>query len=94
MSLIREEALTGMNTVVKDKPSQNVHVHVRVVTAAGEDLPILYHVTARVKLNMVDRVHDFLVVENLVAAAILGIDFLRQQAPSKCRKQDTKLLYG
>ena len=75
VSLIREEALTGMNMVVKDKPSQNV----RVVTAAGEDLPILYHVTARVKLNMVDRVHDFLVVENLVAAAILGVDFLRQQ---------------
>eukprot|EP00731_Ephydatia_muelleri_P008077 Em0004g415a len=64
-----------MNMVVKDKPSQNV----RVVTAAGEDLPILYHVTAQVKLNMVDRVHDFLVVENLVAAAILGVDFLRQQ---------------
>ena len=64
LSKIREEALT-----------QNV----RVVTAAGEDLPILYHVTARVKLNMVDRVHDFLVVENLVAAAILGVDFLRQQ---------------
>ena len=61
VSLIREEALTGMNMVVEDKPSQNV----RVVTAAGEDLPILYHVTARVKLNMVDRVHDFLVVENL-----------------------------
>ncbi|KAL5509968.1 hypothetical protein EMCRGX_G005423 [Ephydatia muelleri] len=75
VSLIREEALTGMNMVVKDKPSQNV----RVVTAAGEDLPILYHVTARVKLNMVDRVHDFQVVENLVAAAILGVDFLRQQ---------------
>ena len=47
--------------------------------AAGEDLPILYYITAWVKLNMVDRVHDFLVVENLVAAAILGIDFLRQQ---------------
>ena len=31
VSLIREEALAGMNTVVKDKPSQNV----RVVTAAG-----------------------------------------------------------
>ncbi|KAL5479377.1 hypothetical protein EMCRGX_G022895 [Ephydatia muelleri] len=28
---------------------------------------------------MVDRVHDFLVVENLVAAAIRGVDFLRQQ---------------
>ena len=38
--------------MVKDKPSQNV----RVVTAAGEDLHILYHVTARVKLNMVDHV--------------------------------------
>ena len=49
------------------------------MTAAGEDLPILYHVTARMKLNMVDRVHDFLIVENLVAAAILGVDFLRQQ---------------
>ena len=75
MSLICEEALTGMNTVVKDKPSQNV----RVVTAAGEDLPILYHVMAWVKLNMVDRVHDFLVVKNLVAAAILGVHFLQQQ---------------
>ena len=41
--------------------------------------PYCNHVTAQVNLNMVDRVHDFLVVENLVAAAILGVDFLRQQ---------------
>ena len=75
VSLICEEALIGMDKVVKVKPPRNV----RVVTAAGEDLPILDHVAARVKLNMVDHVHDFLVVENLVAAAILGVDFLRQQ---------------
>ena len=43
VSLIREEALIGMDKVVKVKPPRNV----RVVTAAGEDLPILDHVTAR-----------------------------------------------
>ena len=74
VSLIHEEALIGMDKVVKVKPSRNV----LVMTAAGEDLPFLDHVAARVRLNMVNCIHDFLVVENLVAAAILGVDFLRQ----------------
>ena len=44
--------------------------NVQVVMTAGEDLPIIDHVTARVKLNMVDCVHDFLVVENVVVIMI------------------------
>ena len=70
VSLIRKEALIRMHKVVKVQPPQNV----RVVTAASPC--ILDHVTVRVKLNRVDRVRDFQVVENVVAAAILGIDVL------------------
>ena len=43
MLLISEEALTGMNKVMKVKPSLKLHV----VTAAGQDHPILDHVNGR-----------------------------------------------
>ena len=75
VSLLKEEVIKGMRGVVKRKYAQNT----RLVTAAGEELPILDQVTVHVKLNSVDHVHDFLVVEKLITSAILGIDFLQQQ---------------
>ena len=51
------------------------------VMAAGEELPIVDHVTVHITLNCVDHVHDFPVVAKLITAAILGIDFLYQQGP-------------
>eukprot|EP00731_Ephydatia_muelleri_P033094 Em0025g50a len=48
-------------------------------TAAGEELPILDQVSVHIKLNNLDHVHNFLVVEKLITSAILGIDFLQQQ---------------
>ena len=62
VSLLKEEVIKGMRGVVKRKYAQNT----RLATAAGEELPILDHVTVHVKLNSVDHVHDFLVVQKLI----------------------------
>ena len=48
----------------------------QLVTASGEKLPIVGHVRVPVKLGELELLHDFVVVENLVAPVILGVDFL------------------
>ena len=73
VSLLREEAIKGMRGVMKRRYVQDT----RLVTAAGEELPILDQVTVRVKLSNVDQAHHFLVVGNLITSSILGIDFLQ-----------------
>ena len=46
------------------------------MTAAGDPLPIITHIVALVQIEQLKVTHDFVVVHNLVAPAILGIDFL------------------
>ena len=75
VSPLKEEVIKGMRGVVKRKCVQNT----RLVTAARGELPILDQATVHIKLNNMDHVHNFLVVEKLITSAILGIDFLQQQ---------------
>ena len=48
----------------------------RLVTAAGAALPIAAYVQAPVKI--VVKVQQFLVVDNLITLAILGLDFMKK----------------
>lgn len=48
----------------------------KLVTASGDDLPIMGYVRARVEIGELNILHNFVVVENLVAPVILGVDFL------------------
>ena len=48
-----------------------------LVTASGDQLPILQHVKASVQLGELHILHKIVVVKNLVAPVILGIDFLQ-----------------
>ena len=49
-----------------------------MVTAAGAGLPTLDQVKAPVELGKLEVTHKFVVVENLVATAILGVYFLHE----------------
>ena len=50
---------------------------IQLVTASEDQLPILLHVRASVQLGELYVLHDFVVIKNLVAPVILGIDFLQ-----------------
>ena len=52
------------------------------VARSSKDLtyPILDHIRAPIKLGELELVHEFVVVESLVAPVILGIDFLHNNA--------------
>ena len=64
-----------------------------LVTASGDQLPILQHVKASVQLGELHILHKFVVVKNLVAPVILGIDFLQGNGlytePSSNKQQAT-----
>ena len=51
---------------------------VRLITAAGEPLQITGCVQAPVGISQLNVIHQFLVVDKLVAPVILGLDFLQQ----------------
>ena len=63
----------GIKKVEETKP-------LRLVTASSDDLPIMDHIRAPVKLGELELVQEFVVVESLVAPVILGIDFLHDNA--------------
>jgi len=50
---------------------------IQLVTASGDQLPILEHVRASVQLDELNVLHEFGVVKTLVAPVILGIDILQ-----------------
>ena len=53
----------------------------RLVSAGGEELPIVNNVKAAVKLSGIEEIpeHSFIVVEQLISQFILEVDFLQQQ---------------
>ena len=74
VSLVKQEMLQrarGIMQVEKDE-------QLGLVTAAGAALPTLDQVRAPVELGELEVTHKFIVVENLVASAILGVDFLHE----------------
>ena len=77
VSLIRQDIAKCLNgtTSTGDTPK------LRLVSAGGEELPIVNSVKAAVKLRGIVEVpeHSFIVVEQLISQVILGVDFLQQQ---------------
>ena len=77
VSLIRKEILhkaQGIDRIQSDDPPM------QLVTASGDELPVLEYVRAPVVLGDFKFVHKFVVVENLVSPVILGVDFLQNNA--------------
>ena len=77
VSLVRHDIAKRFNgtTSAGDMPK------LRLVSAGGEELPIVNNVKAAVKLSGIEEVpeHSFIVVEQLISQVILGVDFLQQQ---------------
>ena len=73
MSLLRQELAQKATGVVRTQPRQEI----RLVMAVGESLPILGYVKATVRLGTLEKLHDFVVVKDLITAVILGTDFLQ-----------------
>ena len=71
VSLVQCDTLSNIQNIV-DTPQARP---VRLVTASGDQLPILRHIGAKVRLGEFDVFHDFVVVKKLVTPVILGIDF-------------------
>ncbi|KAL5476046.1 hypothetical protein EMCRGX_G025948 [Ephydatia muelleri] len=80
VSLVKEELIRGAkNGLVQRSNGKTVHL----VTASGEELPVLGFVKAAVCIPVhgitSSVTHDFLVVKDLVSPCILGVDFLHAQ---------------
>ena len=72
VSLLRQDVLKHVATgIERTEPTLDLHL----VTAAGENLPIVDQVTITVKLRDLEKRHNFLVVKSLITPAILGMDF-------------------
>lgn len=73
-SLLRTDTLTGMIGTSK----ASILACPSLVTASGEPLPLIDHIEATVQIGQLKVRHNFLVVESLVTAAIVGTDFLQK----------------
>ena len=72
VSLVQSEVLQkalGIEQVKGAKP-------LRLVTASGDSLPIVDHIRAPIRIGELKLMHEFVVVQSLVAPVILGTDFL------------------
>eukprot|EP00731_Ephydatia_muelleri_P011448 Em0006g342a len=76
VSLVKHDIAKRFNgTSAGDVPK------LRLVSAGGEELPIVNNVKAAVKLSGIEEIpeHSFIVVEQLISQFILEVDFLQQQ---------------
>ena len=73
VSLVKQEMIKGLQGMEKGEEQQ-----LQLVTAAGAYLPVLDQVRVPVELGELKVVQKFVVVKNLVASAILGVDFLHE----------------
>ena len=76
VSLIQKDVLSRAQDVGRIKATKPL----RLVTASGDQLPILDHVSALVQVGELHVRHEFVVTESLVAPVILGVDFLHEDA--------------
>ena len=76
VSLVRQDMISPLMTSVVHIPLP----HVKLVTAAGNDLLIVDHIRATVQIQNYTVTHSFIVVNTLITPAILGIDFLQQHS--------------
>ncbi len=72
VSTVRKEMLDHLQGITTIQPA----LQVQLITASGEPLPILELIKAPTTQLSVS--HEFVVVNNLVTPAILGIDFLQR----------------
>ena len=73
VSLVRKGVLSEVSGVCATASRE-----LRLVTAAGEPIPVLGYVSEPVEVGQVGVEHPFMVVKSLIAGVIIGIDFLRQ----------------
>ena len=76
VSLVQGNILSQAQDIVHIKAVRPL----QLVTASGEQLPIMGHIRALVNLGELELLHEFVVVESLVAPVILGVDFLQGNA--------------
>ena len=76
ISLVQRDVLSQVQDIVRVKATRSLPL----VTASGEQLPIVCHIRTPVKLAELKLLHDFVVVEHLVTPVILGVDFLHENA--------------
>ena len=76
VSLLRKSDMNQMSSV------QHMHKQprVRLITAAGEPLPVVGLVQVPVQVGNFKTTHDFLVVDCLIYPVILGVYFLHKNA--------------
>ena len=74
VSLVQKESIPWTGNICKVCAQPGV----QLVTASGEELEIVDHISAPVKLGNLQVSHKFVVVNRLVAPVILGIDFLQK----------------
>ena len=72
VSLVQQNMLSKCQNTVQNNENQPI----QLVTASGEQLPIVKHIKAPIQLGEHVFLHDFVVVKKLVAPVILGVDFL------------------
>ena len=72
VSLVQHDVLQDAHNI-----TQVAARPIQLVTASGDQLPILQHIKALVQLGELNVSHEFVVVKTLVAPLILGIDFLQ-----------------
>jgi hypothetical protein len=70
--LVRQSVLDGVKGIMDIARQDN-----RLVTAAGEIIPVLKCVSIPVRLGPYQGDHPFLIVDDLITPAILGLDFLQ-----------------
>ena len=74
VSLMQAGSILESASVTKLRPTSRL----KLVTASGEKLRVVDHVSAPVQVGTVQTNHNFVVVNRLVAPVILGVDFLQR----------------
>ena len=72
VSLVQQQVLSRAGDVEQIEGEK----HLQLVTASGAPLPILGHIRSSIQVGEIELVHSFVVVRELVAPVILGVDFL------------------
>ena len=74
VSLLKQEIVANTPGIVAGQQEPGL----RLISAAGVDIPILDHVKAEVTVGNLVKSHNFFVVKDLITPVILGTDFLQE----------------
>ena len=76
VSLVRQDVLPQPENIVPVEATQPI----QLVTAAGDQLPIIGNIHAPLQVGELQVTHEFVVVDKLVTPVILGVDFLHEHS--------------